>query len=282
MNRARQSRFLWLLGAALVYPTAALAHTIVFPTSAIEAAWELDAEEFKQEFPGIDYTGQGLTDEGWYVRYRHENLTYFFGPVEEEINVYQFERRMHELRNDLVMKRPSLGSSIVDVVFYTYDPSRGPAGYGTGGGQGMIVEGGNGTSAQGDPYGQGSGGQSPDGQGQGDDPSGQMNGNGGQELAQLTSLGQPGGQGQGQGQQPGMVVNGGQQAGGQGSQSGSQGQQMGQSGGQQGQGQSQSQGQQQGQSGQGQSQSQSPGQPGQQGSNQPPQLAQLGQLGQPG
>ena len=51
------------------------AYTVVFPTSAIEAAWELNAEEFKQEFPGIDFTNQELTDEGWYVRYQHENLT---------------------------------------------------------------------------------------------------------------------------------------------------------------------------------------------------------------
>ena len=104
------------------------AYTVVFPTSAIEAAWELNADEFKEEFPGIDFTDPELTDEGWYVRYRHENLTYFFGPIESQGEAYQHEGKMHELRNDVVAKRPALGTSEVDVVFYSYDPRMGVPG----------------------------------------------------------------------------------------------------------------------------------------------------------
>ena len=216
------------------------AYTVVFPSSAIEAAWELNAEEFKQEFPGIDFTDQELTDEGWYVRYKHENLTYFFGPIESEADARSHEQEMHEVRNDVVAKSPALGSSTVDVVYYSYDPRMGPGGpggYGSGGPV-MVVDGsGQGMSQQDGPDGQGTGGQMEQGQGQG-----QMDGQG-QGLAQLDPMGQ----GQGQGQQ-------GQQSGGQ----GQQGQQMGQMG--QPSGSQGSQGQQLGQMGQ-----QSGAQGGQQG-----------------
>ena len=134
------------------------AYTVVFPTSAIEAAWELNAEEFKQEFPGIDFTNQELTDEGWYVRYQHENLTYFFGPIESPADARTHEQAMHQVRNDVVAKSPALGTSTVDVVYYSFDPRMGPGGRGGSGSGGpvMVVDGsGQGMSEQGGPDGQG-------------------------------------------------------------------------------------------------------------------------------
>ena len=48
---------------------------------AIPELWNLSADEFRQRYAGINATGLGPGDEGWYVRYRHENLTYLFGPL---------------------------------------------------------------------------------------------------------------------------------------------------------------------------------------------------------
>ena len=50
--------------------------TIIYPVAAIEDFWNLGAAEFRQRYPGINASGLGPSDEGWYVRYKHENLTF--------------------------------------------------------------------------------------------------------------------------------------------------------------------------------------------------------------
>ena len=79
MKSLRPTLFLLLLFAT---PRIASALTIVYPVDAIADLWLLNEEKFKSKYGGINVNpGLGPGDEGWYVRYKHENLTYFFGPI---------------------------------------------------------------------------------------------------------------------------------------------------------------------------------------------------------
>ena len=62
----------------------AMATTVIYPIEAIADFWNFNAEDFHTKYGGIDVTGLGVDDEGWYVRYRHENLTYLFGPLADQ------------------------------------------------------------------------------------------------------------------------------------------------------------------------------------------------------
>ena len=64
-----------LLVLLLAAPRLALALTVVYPVDAIADLWLLNEEKFKAKYGGIKVNpGLGPGDEGWYVRYRHENL----------------------------------------------------------------------------------------------------------------------------------------------------------------------------------------------------------------
>ena len=65
---------------ALLLPLAR-AMTIIYPVEAIDDLWTLPYDEFREKYAGINITGLGASDEGWYIRYRHENLQYLFGPL---------------------------------------------------------------------------------------------------------------------------------------------------------------------------------------------------------
>jgi hypothetical protein len=54
---------------------------MIYPVEAIDDLWNLPADEFRAKYAGINITGLGPSDEGWYVRYKHENLTCLFGPM---------------------------------------------------------------------------------------------------------------------------------------------------------------------------------------------------------
>ena len=120
MTPAAHLRFRAVFAALLLGAVAGRAHTVVFPVQAIQAAWELPAEAFRQKYPGVNFTGFGLGDEGWYVRYRHENLTYFFGPIENQTQAREHQGTMDALRAELLTRRPALESSIVDIVHFAY------------------------------------------------------------------------------------------------------------------------------------------------------------------
>jgi hypothetical protein len=83
VNQRKFRRFSVLIAIFLVAAPLARAVTMIFPVDAIADLWNLAADEFRQKYAGINVTGLGPSDEGWYVRYRHENLTYLFGPLAE-------------------------------------------------------------------------------------------------------------------------------------------------------------------------------------------------------
>jgi hypothetical protein len=105
-----------------VVALAPIAHatTLIYPVEAIDDLWNLPADEFKTKYAGINITGLGPSDEGWYVRYKHENLTILFGPLAEREQARSKKWDMETVRDAAIRNRPSLASSQVDFVRFTY------------------------------------------------------------------------------------------------------------------------------------------------------------------
>src|SRR5215213_4642770 len=114
---------------------------MIFPADAIDDLWTLPADEFRQKYGGINVTGLGPSDEGWYVRYRHENLTYLFGPLAERDDARKRKWDMETVRDAAIRNRPSLASSQVDFVRFTFSGVYGKAGNGGGGAGGADAMG---------------------------------------------------------------------------------------------------------------------------------------------
>ncbi|MSU65544.1 MAG: hypothetical protein EXS38_05465 [Opitutus sp.] len=121
-------RWLWVV---LLFSVATLARatTVIYPVDAIDDLWQLPADEFRQKYSGINISGMGPSDEGWYVRYRHENLTYLFGPLPEREDARKKMWDLETVRDAAIRNRPVLTSSRVDFVRFTYSGV-----YGKGGG----------------------------------------------------------------------------------------------------------------------------------------------------
>ena len=77
----------------------ARATLIVYPTEAIADFWTLSADEFREKYAGINASGLGPSDEGWYVRYRHEGLTCLFGPISEREEARNAKWEMDAVRD---------------------------------------------------------------------------------------------------------------------------------------------------------------------------------------
>jgi hypothetical protein len=261
-------RFLLLIAIFTSVAGAVRAVTTIYPVGAIEDLWQLPAEEFRQKYAGINATGLGPSDEGWYVRYRHENMTLLFGPLAEREDARKQKWDLETVRDAAIRNRPALASSQVDYVKFSYSGVYGKGGAGNGG-RGSSGEGedgdGSGKDGKGNGDKEGRDGSTKDGNGngagQGDKLAGLGDGDGsgsGKDgKAGKNGKGGKSGTGDGEGDDPNGVVgagkgglqkvaslgsgNGGQQggsSGGQGGQSGSQGgSQGGQQGGQQGGGQ---------------------------------------------
>lgn len=115
-----------LFAAALAIAANALAQTervVVFPVEAIEDSARMSKEEFRETYPGIDVTGFGLSDEGWYVKYRHELLNYLYGPIYDLNEARAYKALMEEVRLTLVLKQPTLTTSTVELIEFRFDPA---------------------------------------------------------------------------------------------------------------------------------------------------------------
>lgn len=120
----------WLFPAALtVVCTALRAATVIYPVEAIDDLWQLAADDFRQKYAGINISGIGPSDEGWYVRYKHENLTYLFGPLPDSESARKKKWELEAVRDAAIRNQPKLGSSKVDYVKFSYSGV-----YGKGGG----------------------------------------------------------------------------------------------------------------------------------------------------
>ena len=101
---------------------------MIYPVDAIDDLWHLPAVEFRDKYAGINVSGIGPSDEGWYVRYRHENLTYLFGPIAEREDARAKKWELETVRDAAIRNRPNLTTSQVDFVRFTYSGVFGKAG----------------------------------------------------------------------------------------------------------------------------------------------------------
>lgn len=127
-------RLFLLFAAGLVALPLVHAKTVIYPVEAIDDLWNLPAEDFRQRYGGINITGLGPSDEGWYVRYRHENLTYLFGPVADREEARKKKWEMEAVRDAAIRNRQTLSTSQVDFVRFTYSGAYGKGGNSPGGG----------------------------------------------------------------------------------------------------------------------------------------------------
>ena len=111
---------LWTFAAVSLFMafTSLNAKSIVLPVEAIDDTASMSAEEFNQKHQGIDVSGYYPDDPGYYVAYTHENLTYYFGPLDEYIEAINWKDKLAAVREEVIYKRPTLGSS--EVVIYNF------------------------------------------------------------------------------------------------------------------------------------------------------------------
>ena len=99
------------------------AATLIYPVEAIDDLWQLPADDFRQKYAGINISGIGPSDEGWYVRYRHENLTYLFGPLADGEAARKKKWELETVRDAAIRNRSNLTSSNVDYVRLRWTPT---------------------------------------------------------------------------------------------------------------------------------------------------------------
>jgi len=120
----------WIIGFLLTLPLRA--ETLVLPVEAITDSGRLSAAAFAERHPGIALVGTVPEAEGYYVRYRHENLTYLFGPVAERAAAERWRLDLEVIRDQAVAAPPAQRYSVVDLFEFRFDnaTANGPAGQG--------------------------------------------------------------------------------------------------------------------------------------------------------
>ena len=129
-----------LIGLILQTANAQQSHKmIVYPMEAIGDSARLDHAEFKKLYPGIDITGIGLIDEGWYIRYSHDGLVYMFGPSDNLDYTREQKVLLEQVRLAVVLKIPKLSSSKIDIIKFEFNFDD-PAGQAVGNNDYLIPE----------------------------------------------------------------------------------------------------------------------------------------------
>ncbi len=119
------------IGIALIatcFAQAQQERIIVYPVEAIADGARFSKQKFNETYTGIDVTLYGLSDEGWYIRYKHELLTYLYGPIEDLTYARRQKKLLEEIRLSVVLKKPSLSSSTVDIIRFDFNATPGNMG----------------------------------------------------------------------------------------------------------------------------------------------------------
>ncbi len=119
----------------MVLAVPAMARTVIYPVEAVADFWKFDAKAFEEKYSGINITGMGVGDEGWYIRYRHENLTLLFGPIADREEARQRMWDLEEVRAAVIRQRSTLATSQVDMVRFDFSGVYGARGQG---GNGLV------------------------------------------------------------------------------------------------------------------------------------------------
>lgn len=118
----RSCLFWWpILGALLFSGVSLSAKSVILPVEAIDESAELTAEEFNNLYPGIDVSGYLPDEEGYYVEYTHENLTYYFGPVDQYEEAIKWKEKLLAIREAVISTRLTLQKSEVRIYHFNHE-----------------------------------------------------------------------------------------------------------------------------------------------------------------
>ena len=106
----------------ILIPAATLpAKSVILPVEAIEDSADLSAGDFESMYPGIDVSGYIPDEEGYYIRYSHENLTYFFGPIDEFGEAVLWKDKLEVIRTDVISMRLTLQKSEISIYHFNHE-----------------------------------------------------------------------------------------------------------------------------------------------------------------
>ena len=106
--------------APVVWAQVTPTKVIVYPLEAVIDSGTMTKSQFKKQYPGIDVTDFGLTDEGWYIRYSHQKLVYMFGPSNDLEYSRELKAVLEDIRLSAVLKEPKLSSSKIEIVEFKF------------------------------------------------------------------------------------------------------------------------------------------------------------------
>ncbi len=101
--------------------TALLGKSLILPIEAIYDSGRLSIDKFQEKYPGIDVSSDIPDVEGYYIRYSHENLTYYFGPVEDYLTAEQKSFELQDIVDLATFENPNLQNSEIYVWQFNHD-----------------------------------------------------------------------------------------------------------------------------------------------------------------
>ncbi|AWT59912.1 MAG: hypothetical protein DF168_01109 [Candidatus Moanabacter tarae] len=109
-----------LILSAMV-PAISSAKSIILPVEAIEDSATMSAEEFESAHPGIDISGYIPDEEGYYVKYSHENLNYYFGPVDIYLEAVLWKDKLAAIVESVTAVRLTLQKSELEIYHFDHE-----------------------------------------------------------------------------------------------------------------------------------------------------------------
>lgn len=97
----------------------ASAASFILPVEAIRDSAHLDYQAFQEKYPGISLDGGYLADYGYFIRYNHENLYYFFGPIETMTEARVHYADLERIVSEAAWKRPPLSTATIDIIEFS-------------------------------------------------------------------------------------------------------------------------------------------------------------------
>jgi hypothetical protein len=111
----------WLLLVLLIGSANGVAQSVsevrVIEESAISYTRFLSKARFDQRFPGQIKAGTADLYSGWYVIYKHESLSYYFGPILLESTGQDYLEQLTQTVEAAVQQRPSITDYRLELSF---------------------------------------------------------------------------------------------------------------------------------------------------------------------
>ena len=104
-----------------VLPAITHGKSVILPVEAIEDSATMSAEEFESTHPGIDISGYIPDEEGYYIKYSHENLNYYFGPVDTYLEAVLWKDKLAAIVEDVISVRLTLQNSELEIYHFDHE-----------------------------------------------------------------------------------------------------------------------------------------------------------------